>query len=163
MLCSIGLITWEEIVDLVYTGETSCHCGKMVPFDFYTKDHEKFNNRFCRICDFNKSLNIQCFFRLGLVTPEKENLEYLRDLVKCRLFSGAMMGKNKAALFMIGIQGERFIYLDPHFVQDAEDNDLEKYFQSYNCMNFRTIHQSKINPSLGISFTVKSFQDCLYL
>jgi len=55
------------------------------------------------------------------------------------------------------MQKNNFIYLDPHFVQEAEFKDLQKHLNTYNCLNFRSIEDSKVNPCLGISFTMKSF------
>lgn len=134
-----------------------------MPFNFYALDPKKYNGRYCWICDFNKTLHIFCFLRIGLAYPDKENLDYLKDIVKSKFFSGGLIGKNKSALFLIGMQNNNFIYLDPHFVQESEFKNISKHLNSFNCLNFRTIEDSKINPCLGISFTVWSFDDCLQL
>lgn len=66
LLASIGLITWEDIIESVYKGDSQCVCQNKTSFNFYTQYYAKYNNKYCRICDFNKNLTIFCFFRMGL-------------------------------------------------------------------------------------------------
>lgn len=79
-------------------------------------------------------------------------------MVLYKSFSGGLIGKNNSAYFLIGIQNDKFIYMDPHFIQEANDyHSIETQLASYNVSTFWTIKSDEINPSIGISFTVKSF------
>lgn len=67
----------EDLVEKVYNGDSNCTCGEMVRFNFYAKHPELYNGKFCRNCDFNKSILIMFFFRTGLAKPDAENLDYI--------------------------------------------------------------------------------------
>ena len=57
---------------------------------------------YCEICDFKKSIVIFCFFRTGLHKAEKENIDYVRDLIRNKYFSGGLIGKNNSAYYLLG-------------------------------------------------------------
>lgn len=68
-----GLITLEDIIEIVYEGDSQCNCLTPKPLSDYT-NNKKFKN-YCRECDFTKRVNIFAFFRIGLYKPDEECLE----------------------------------------------------------------------------------------
>lgn len=71
---------------------------------------------------------------------------------------GVIGGKPQKALYFIGKQDEYFIYLDPHYVHDAEQNVKEKS-DSFFCGSLRKCKKTAIDSSIGISFYLKDIKD----
>ncbi len=157
-LSTIGIIYTDDIFDKIYNKPSVCKCVKKIPkilskFKYYTS-HE-FTGK-CIDCDFNKTLVIYCFLRTGLYQPEQVNIEYVNALIKSEYFSGGLIGKKHSAYFLLGLSGENYIYLDPHFVQTGVYGP--EWFNTFQVKNFRTINCGEINTCVGLSFTVDSFK-----
>ncbi|KAG6534203.1 hypothetical protein ZIOFF_008088 [Zingiber officinale] len=92
---------------------------------------------------------------LGL---EKINPRYIPLLRKTFTFPqslGILGGKPGASTYIVGVQDEKALYLDPHEVQTAVDikkDDLESDCTSYHCSTVRHLSLDMIDPSLAIGF-----------
>jgi cysteine protease ATG4 len=57
--------------------------------------------------------------RIGLDRPEPKYIGVLDKFIEFEAFRGFIGGKPKKALNFIGKQNDEYIYLDPHYVQEA--------------------------------------------
>lgn len=69
---------------------------------------------------------------------------------------GAIGGKPRRALYFVGSMGGKLIYLDPHYVQKAEEQMQE---DTYFCDSFRMCSRTAIDPSLGIAFYARDAEE----
>ena len=109
-----GAICTDQIYKQVLNKDSVCRCKE--------KNNLKLrfllnNSTHCLDCDFNKTVVITLFYRLGLNSPEKGSLRMLNKLVNSSFFGGGFCGKGNQAYFIIGSVGGYYIYMDPHFVQ----------------------------------------------
>ncbi|XP_059649493.1 cysteine protease ATG4-like isoform X2 [Cornus florida] len=92
---------------------------------------------------------------LGL---DKVNPRYIPLLRKTFTFPqslGILGGRPGASTYIVGVQDEKAIYLDPHVVQLAVDirrDNLEADTSSYHCDEVRHIPLDSLDPSLAIGF-----------
>ncbi|XP_042472714.1 cysteine protease ATG4B-like isoform X2 [Zingiber officinale] len=99
---------------------------------------------------------------LGL---EKINPRYIPLLWETFTFPqclGILGGKPGASTYIVGVQDEKALYLDPHEVQSAVDikmDDLEADCSSYHCSTVRHLPLDAIDPSLAIGFYCKDKDD----
>ncbi|XP_068329416.1 cysteine protease ATG4-like isoform X3 [Pyrus communis] len=99
---------------------------------------------------------------LGL---EKVNPRYIPSLRATFTFPqslGIMGGKPGASTYIIGVQDEKALYLDPHEVQpviNIRRDDLEADTLSYHCNVIRHIPLELIDPSLAIGFYCRDRDD----
>jgi cysteine protease ATG4 len=71
---------------------------------------------------------------------------------------GAIGGKPEKALYFIGKQDDHFIYLDPHYVQEAKKN-AKPTSETYFCQSFRMCKKSSIDTSIGICFYLRDIEE----
>ncbi|KAJ7961980.1 Cysteine protease [Quillaja saponaria] len=99
---------------------------------------------------------------LGL---EKVNPRYIPLLWSTFTFPqslGVLGGKPGASTYIVGVQSDRVLYLDPHEVQPAVNiskDDLEANTSSYHCNVIRHIPLDSIDPSLAIGFYCRDKDD----
>ena len=72
-------------------------------------------------------------------------------------FRGILGGKPEKALFLVGSQDNDYIYLDPHYVQQARKQNTINH--SYSCDSFRKCRNTAIDPSLGVCFLLSSLSE----
>jgi hypothetical protein len=101
--------------------------------------------------------------RIGLYEIEQQSIDYFLELVKSEHFSGGLIARNNSAYFLVGCTDEKFLYLDPHFIQDSFQENYLDLIRSYEVKQIQQIRHKEINPSVGIFFKLKSFRDCLRL
>lgn len=51
-----------------------------------------------------------------------------------------------------------YVYLDPHFVQESKFSTDKNYEKTYRVKGFRTLHETKVNPCIGLAFKVDNFK-----
>ncbi|KAM2279029.1 hypothetical protein ACFX1S_039923 [Malus domestica] len=96
---------------------------------------------------------------------EKVNPRYIPSLRATFTFPqslGIMGGKPGASTYIIGVQDEKALYLDPHEVQpviNIRRDDLEADTLSYHCNVIRHIPLDLIDPSLAIGFYCRDRDD----
>ncbi|KAL2653633.1 hypothetical protein R1flu_021761 [Riccia fluitans] len=99
---------------------------------------------------------------LGL---EKVNPRYLPSLRATFSFPqslGIAGGKPSASHYLVGIQDDQALYLDPHEVQQVvcvSPDDTEVDTSSYHCKEVRRMPLDAIDPSLALGFYCKSRED----
>ncbi|KAB1222039.1 Cysteine protease ATG4 [Morella rubra] len=99
---------------------------------------------------------------LGL---EKVNPRYIPSLRATFMFPqslGILGGKPGASTYIVGVQDEKALFLDPHDVQPVVNigrDDLEADTSSYHCNIIRHIPLDSIDPSLAIGFYCRDKDD----
>ncbi|CAA6666592.1 unnamed protein product [Spirodela intermedia] len=92
---------------------------------------------------------------LGL---DKVNPRYIPLLWETFTFPqslGVVGGKPGASTYIVGVQDDKALYLDPHLVQpvvDIKRGDLEADTSSYHCSTVRQLPLDQLDPSLAIGF-----------
>ncbi|KAJ3692995.1 hypothetical protein LUZ60_012090 [Juncus effusus] len=99
---------------------------------------------------------------LGL---DKVNPRYIPLLKETFMFPqslGILGGKPGASTYIVGIQDEKALYLDPHEVQlavDFQPDNLEADTSSYHCSTVRHLPLDQIDSSLAIGFYCRDKDD----
>ncbi|CAN6453559.1 unnamed protein product [Victoria cruziana] len=99
---------------------------------------------------------------LGL---DKVNPRYVRSLCATFMFPqslGILGGKPGASTYIVGVQGEQAIYLDPHELQPAVDiscNNPDADPSSYHCSVVRQMNLNMLDPSIAIGFYCRDKDD----
>ena len=91
-------------------------------------------------------------------TPEIKYLGILDKFIELEEFQGILGGKPEKALYLVGKQDKHYIYLDPHYVQNAEKN-LKMGQNSYFCDSFRKCKNTSIDSSMGICFYMRNIEE----
>lgn len=73
-------------------------------------------------------------------------------------FQGLLGGKPEKALYFVGKHKQHYIYLDPHYVQGAEEN-IKENNETYFCGSFRKCRNTSIDSSIGVSFYLKGIKE----
>eukprot|EP00835_Amoeboradix_gromovi_P000543 NODE_19_length_39463_cov_0.396073.p11 type:complete len:312 gc:universal NODE_19_length_39463_cov_0.396073:32148-31213(-) len=102
--------------------------------------------------------------RLGLHCIPAENYEHIKGCLKLPWCNGIAGGKPNSALFFVGFQEDKLIYLDPHTCQEVVpiDNISFDSFSSYQLDISKPSHKipiSQLDPNLLLSFIVHSRGD----
>uniref|UniRef100_A0A1D1Z3D5 Cysteine protease n=1 Tax=Anthurium amnicola TaxID=1678845 RepID=A0A1D1Z3D5_9ARAE len=75
---------------------------------------------------------------------------------------GIMGGKPGASTYIVGVQDDKALYLDPHEVQpvvDIRKDSLEANTSSYHCSTVRQLPLDQMDPSLAIGFYCRDKDD----
>lgn len=80
-------------------------------------------------------------------------------MMRISSFSGVIGGRPGKALYLIGVHADgSYIYLDPHYVQEAQLK-VEDIRESYSCLSFRACRPKSIDPSFGICYYLKDLEE----
>ncbi len=98
---------------------------------------------------------------------------YRVSLLQCFQFPqsvGVIGGRPRASLYMVGAQGKRIFYLDPHTTQDAlrgSDTTIKALCSnasaSYRCSEVRSIDVDALDPSMSVGFYCRTQEDVMDL
>ncbi|CAD8148496.1 unnamed protein product [Paramecium octaurelia] len=109
------------------------------------------------ISQHDKGIAIFIPARIGLQKVDKEYLEVLNHLMTLPYFQGIIGGVTNRAFYIVGRIHDYLIYLDPHFVQNAQNfEDLSKSQTSYTCQNVQLIHNQSIDPSIVVCLCIRN-------
>ena len=96
--------------------------------------------------------------RLGMKAVQAEYLEVIRMFFSLKINVGILGGRPGEAYYLVGLQDNYLIFLDPHNTQPSVGPDLQSVkgaHMSYHESSAQKIHYSKLDPSLGFSFLIK--------
>ena len=105
---------------------------------------------------------VVCCVRLGLKTVQAENLEPLKFFFECKQNVGILGGRPGEAYYLMGMQDQHLIFLDPHNTQRAVPPNLEeiaKQHTTYHENQAKKILYTKLDPLLGFAFLLRSHED----
>ncbi|CAD8154791.1 unnamed protein product [Paramecium pentaurelia] len=112
----------------------------------------------------DKGIGIFLPTRIGLQNVNKDYLEVLNHLMTLPYFQGIIGGVSNRAFYIVGRIQDYLIYLDPHFVQNAQNfEDLSKNQASYSCQNIQLIHNQIIDPSIVVCLCIRNGLELLDL
>lgn len=109
----------------------------------------------------NSVLVIVCL-RLGMKKVQPEFLNIIRQFFMQNLNVGILGGRPNEAYYLVGIQDDYLIFLDPHNTQEsipADINQIKQKHMTYHESTAKKIHYSKLDPSLGFAFLLRSTRD----
>ena len=80
-------------------------------------------------------------------------------MMEMPLFQGMIGGRPKKALYFLGTYNrQHYIYLDPHYVQQATA-DTSNSQHTYFCGSFRVCKASSIDPSIGLCYYIRDLNE----
>jgi hypothetical protein len=80
-------------------------------------------------------------------------------MMRISSFSGVIGGRPGKALYLIGVHADgSYIYLDPHYVQEAQLK-VEDIKDTYSCLSFRACRPKSIDPSFGMCYYLKNLEE----
>lgn len=108
----------------------------------------------CKSCkSIKKSLFYIIMIQIGLETPGIHYLEIVKKMLKNPLSIGMIGGRPSSALYFVGVHQDEFLYLDPHYVQNATNrSNIDHLLNTYFCDNIKTMKTQNISPSLALGF-----------
>ncbi|WOL13340.1 cysteine protease ATG4B isoform X1 [Canna indica] len=171
--------TWETLARANKEQAEHEKCKENFPFVLYIVSGDEDGERggapvICmeiaaRLCsDFSKGL--LSWEPILLLVPlvlglERINPRYIPLLLETFTFPqsvGILGGKPGTSTYIVGVQDNKALYLDPHEVQQAVDikrDDLEADTSSYHCSMVRHLPLDTIDPSLAIGFYCRDKED----
>ena len=91
---------------------------------------------------------------------QKEYFPAVRAFFTNQLNVGIIGGKPREAFYLVGVQGEQMIYLDPHTTLEAMSHDqIEEGYMTYHEGQAKKIPFSKLDPCMTFGFYIKSSED----
>jgi cysteine protease ATG4 len=172
--------SWEE---LARTEKEHCMSGKhklALPMAVYIVSGDEYGERggapvICiddaaRLCSEWSNGRGEAQVSLLILVPhvlgvEKINPRYVPSLRETFTFPqclGIAGGKPGAATYIVGVQDDQALYLDPHEVQQVVEispDKTEVETGSYHCSVVRQMPLSAIDPSLAIGFYCRNRDD----
>lgn len=149
-----GNLFFDQIIEVMLRGKAPkmCTCTK-------TKQSKE-QELICSACNKHEiSLGLVLLARIGLEAPEEKYLSVLSEMMRISCFSGVIGGRPGKALYLIGVHADgSYIYLDPHYVQEAQLN-IEDIKDTYSCLSFRACRPKSIDPSFGMCYYLKDLEE----
>jgi len=100
--------------------------------------------------------------RLGLKKVGTEYFGAVKSFFMQNLNCGIIGGKPKEAYYLVGMQEDNLIFLDPHNTLPTVPFDLKeirKNHISYHERLAKKIHYTKIDPTMTFCFYIRNFAD----
>lgn len=79
--------------------------------------------------------------------------------MKVPCFVGVLGGNGGEALYLVGHYADKFIFMDPHYVQEFEEDEVGKKTSTYFQSQPYSIDAECLAPSMAFTFLVKSRQE----
>ena len=105
---------------------------------------------------------VVCCVRLGMKHVQAEYLEVIRHFFESKQNVGILGGRPGEAYYLLGMQDQHLIFLDPHNTQRAIPSNLDdiaKQHTTYHENQAKKILYTKLDPLLGFAFLVRSHED----
>lgn len=164
--------TWETIAHSINKHNDLANGKGTFPMAIYiVSDNEDGERGGAPVICIEKAAKLCCEFNNGqdtwspilLLVPlvlglESINCRYipsLRDTFTFPQSLGILGGKPGASTYIVGVQDDKALYLDPHEVQlvtDITGQSLEADTSTYHCNIIRHLPFGQIDPSLAIGF-----------
>jgi len=92
--------------------------------------------------------------------PAEKYKPMLAGVMNLKQSIGLIGGKPGKALYLVGMDGDEFSYLDPHYVQpSANRKNVESLLPTYFCDSYRTVKYDSLDPSVGLGFYIANTAD----
>ena len=112
--------------------------------------------------DWRNGVLVLVSTRLGL---KKVGIEYfgpVRDFFAQTLNCGIVGGRPKEAYYLVGMQEDCLVFLDPHNTKPTVDydlNEIKKNHMQFHEQNAKKIHYTKIDPTMTFCFYIRNHSD----
>jgi len=105
----------------------------------------------CPEKDWVDSVLVMVSFRLGLTTLSPSQYQSIFKLLKMPECTGMLGGQKKSALYFMGYQKDKLIFLDPHVTQIAVESPVELWSQhlTYHFPTPLRLPIKKLDTSIG--------------
>ena len=125
-------------------------------------DLEKKKDGVFSVQDWKNGVLVLISVRLGLKKVPPEYFPAVRSFFMQILNVGIIGGRPREAYFLVGMQEESLIFLDPHNTLEAVPCDkrtIEKMHLKFHEGIAKKIHFTKIDPSMTFGFYLKDHND----
>ena len=112
--------------------------------------------------DWRNGVLVLISVRLGLNKVQAEYFESVMHYFRSQLNVGIIGGRPKEAYYLLGMQEQSFIFLDPHHTKDAipcDRGQIERCHLDYHEGNAKKIHFTKVDPSMTFGFYIRDHKD----
>ncbi|CAG9317304.1 unnamed protein product [Blepharisma stoltei] len=125
---------------------------------------EKVGDIICSMCnkktsDYTWKNSVLLIFplMLGFKKIQPEYSETIKFFLSLPQTAGAIGGKPRSALYLVGYQGNSLLFLDPHFVQPSLTGieELSSSIDSYHCDSPKLIPINSAESSISLCFYIK--------
>jgi len=102
--------------------------------------------------------------KTGLDAHNPIYLPTIKELLKFRQSLGILGGNGTSAHYIVGLNGDDVLFLDPHFVQESakKKSDLIDTMSTYFVKNPFQMKLSDMDTSVGFGFYIRNAEDYVY-
>ena len=100
--------------------------------------------------------------RLGLKKVSTEYMGPVQSFFMQQLNCGIIGGRPKEAYYLVGMQEDSLIFLDPHNTLPTvpyDLNEVKKNHMSFHEQTAKKIHYQKIDPTMTFAFYLRDYSD----
>lgn len=91
--------------------------------------------------------------QIGLDSPNPKYIEIVNEILRSPYSLGMVGGKPAAALYFVGLHNDKYLYLDPHYVQPStSSSNIDSLLETFFCPHIKSINNINISPSLALGF-----------
>lgn len=112
--------------------------------------------------DWRNGVLVLVSTRLGLKKVGTQYFGPVKSFFMQQLNCGIMGGRPKEAYYLVGMQEDNLIFLDPHNTEKSVDYDLntiKKNHTTFHEGNAKKIHYTKIDPTMTFCFYIRDHRD----
>ena len=112
--------------------------------------------------DWRNGVLVLVSTRLGLKKVGTEYFGPVKSFFMQKLNCGIIGGRPKEAYYLVGMQEDSLIFLDPHKTKDTvpyDLNEIKKNHTSFHEQSAKKIHYTKIDPTMTFCFYIRDHVD----
>eukprot|EP00826_Nyctotherus_ovalis_P048361 TRINITY_DN5685_c0_g1_i6.p1 TRINITY_DN5685_c0_g1~~TRINITY_DN5685_c0_g1_i6.p1 ORF type:complete len:311 (+),score=85.26 TRINITY_DN5685_c0_g1_i6:476-1408(+) len=112
---------------------------------------------------WTSAILVMVSFRLGINSISPEQHPRIFRLLELPACTGMLGGQKKSALYFLGYQKDKLIFLDPHVTQLAVTNPIGLWSEhlTYHFPTPLRLPITKLDTSIGYGFYLKNYEDYL--
>lgn len=107
----------------------------------------------------NRSLLVTLSLTLGFSEPNPEYIEIMDELLRCKQFIGGFIGSGSFAYYLIGMTTDKYVFLDPHFVQSPVSSIDDPDVSTYKVQSIKETLKRQISTCVSLGFLLHNNND----
>lgn len=116
----------------------------------------------CLNCIWTKrSLLVTLSITLGFSEPNPDYLEIMDDLLRSKQFIGGFIGSGSFAYYAVGMTADKYVFLDPHFVQPIVTSIDDPEVTSYKVQSIKETPKKRISTCVSLGFLLHKNGDLI--